>query len=571
MKMHGGEALVEVLKAYGVEMMFGLPGDQTHIYDALARNSSIRHILVRHEECAALMADAYARATGKVGICDATVGPGATNLISGIGESFTSGLPVLAIVSDIRSDWRGRGSLQEIDQVGVFKPITKAALTVEHTSRMPEIARRAFQIATTGKPGPVLLNCPLNALKGEADFPESDFHVDTRYGRFPPHRQLPPAEEIDEALNRLLAAKRPVIACGGGVLSSGASAQVQALAEALEIPVVTTFMGKGSLPENHALALGPFGLLGRPVTNDWVLGADFVLAIGTRFTNVDTAGWRIPKPGTEIVQIDIDATELGRNYPVALGLAGDASAVLAAMLAKLVQHPKARRYGFRAEAEALRARWLVERGPDSAIARDENCSPVHPLQAIRALRRVLKPEDVVICDSGFNQIWGGQYFEVQSAGRRYMGPRGFGVMGYSFPAAIATKLAHPHRNVVAFCGDGGFSMVLQELETAKRVGAHVLVVVLNNRNLEYVKQNQKMMYGARYVSVDHLDVDFAAIARAFGCHGERVERSGDLERALRDALASGLPAVVDVRTVELAEPDRLSLQKLSGASLYPTG
>jgi acetolactate synthase-1/2/3 large subunit len=570
MQMHGGEALIEILKGYGVEFMFGLPGDQTHIYDAIARNSKIRHVLVRHEECAALMADAYARVTGKVGVCDATVGPGATNLISGIGESFTSGIPVVAIVSDIRSDWRGRGSLQEVDQVGIFKPITKAAFTIDHTARMPEFARRAFQIATTGRPGPVLLNCPLDALKGVAEFAAEAFRVDPRYGHFPAHRALPPKEEIEEALERLLAAKRPFIACGGGVLSSGAWQEVTALAEGLEIPIATTFMGKGSIPENHALALGPFGLLGRPLTNEWILGADFVLAIGTRFTNVDTAGWRIPRPGTAIVQIDVDPSELGRNYPVALGIAGDARLIVTEMLGILQARPQAK-YGMRKEVAALRARWLGERGPECPLAQQQDASPVHPLQAIRALRRQMRADDVIICDSGFNQIWGGQYFEVHRPGRAYLGPRGFGVMGYAFPAAIAVKLADPSRRVVALCGDGGFSMVLQELETARRIEAPVVVCVLNNRNLEYVKQNQRMLYESRFVSSDHLDIDFSHVAKSFGCFGIRVERSGDLEAALATALSCGQPAVVDVRTLESAEPDRLSLQKLGAASLYPTG
>jgi acetolactate synthase-1/2/3 large subunit len=223
------------------------------------------------------------------------------------------------------------------------------------------------------------------------------------------------------------------------------------------------------------------------------------------------------------------------------------------------------------EIEAIHAKWLAERGIGNALANDDNASPVHPLQVIRALRRQMAPQDIIICDSGFNQIWGGQYFEVHEAGRTYMGPRGFGVMGYSFPAAIATKLARPERKVVALCGDGGFSMVLQELETAKRIGAPVVACIMNNRNLEYVKQNQRMMYDSRFISSDYLDVNFADVARAFGCHGVRVERSGELEAALRQALDSDLPAVVDVSTVESAEPDRLSLQKLGAASLYPSG
>lgn len=570
MKLTGGGAIVEVLKRYGVEYMFGLPGDQTHIYDAILQNSDIQHILVRHEQAAAHMADSYARATGKVGICDATVGPGATNLISGIAEAYASCIPVIAIISDIRTDWRGRGSLQEIDQVGVFEPITKAAFSIDLTSRVPEIMRRAFQIATSGKPGPVLLNCPLDMLKGEHEFDPSDFNVDTRYGCFPALRQTPPDYEIAEAVALLLKAQNPVIVCGGGVHSSQAEPEVKLLAEALDLPVATTFMGKGSLAEDHPLCLGPFGLLGRPETNEYMLECDFVLALGTRFTNVDTAAWRVPAAGTTIVQVDISPEDIGRNYAVQTALAGDIKIVLQAMLTEIEAQKAKSNPERRRKVEKIMADWRVRRGIDKAEAKDANTSPVHPLQVIRALRLTMGPDDVIICDSGFNQIWGGQYFEVRQPGRTYMGPRGFGVMGFSFPAAIGAHLANPKRRAVALCGDGGFSMVLQELETARRIGTPVVVCIMNNNNLEYVKQNQRILYDSRFISADHTELNFADIAKAFGCHGIRVESSGELEGALREALECGQPTVVDVHTVESAEPDRISLQKLSGKSLYPT-
>ena len=288
--MTGGEAVVEMLNRFGVEMMFGLPGDQTDIYDALYRRPGLRHVLVRHEQAAAHMADAYARKTGKVGICDAAVGPGATNLISGISEAFTSGIPVIALVSDIRTDWRGRDSFQEIDQVGVFRPITKMAISVDHVARIPELMARAFQVATTGRPGPVLLDFPLDVLKGRHAFGTPELEVDGRYGRFPANRPTPPDKDIEAAADALLAAARPIVLAGGGVIASGAMDEVRELAELLGMPVATTFMGKGTLAEDHSLSLGPFGLIGRPTTNEYVMKADFALALGTRFTNVDTAG-----------------------------------------------------------------------------------------------------------------------------------------------------------------------------------------------------------------------------------------------------------------------------------------
>ena len=562
--MHGGEVVVEILERFGVEMMFGLPGDQTHIYDAIYQRGAIRHVLVRHEQAAAHMADGYARTTGKVGVCDATVGPGATNLISGISEAFLSGIPVIAIVSDIRSDWQGRDCFQEIDQLGVFEPVTKQVFSLDHIERIPELMARAFQIATTGRPGPVLLSVPLNVLKAQHEFTPANLAVDPRYGRFPAVRMTPPMEDIVTAVDALLAAERPLILAGGGVIASEAMPEVRELAELLELPVATTYMGKGTLAEDHPLCLGPFGLLGRPASNEYVLDADLALALGTRFTNVDTAAWRIPAKTTRIVQVDIEPTQIGRNYFADQVLPGDVRSVLRTMLQVLGSRAEiAERKGARETVSALTSRWRQESGIESSVARDDDTTPVHPLQVIRALRDNMRPEDVLVCDSGFNQIWGGQYFEVRTAGRKYMGPRGFAVMGFSLPAAIAHSLAGPDHRVVALCGDGGFAMVIHELETALRSGARVTACIMNNSNLQYIKENQRQLYAGRYISTDFSELDYAAIARAFGCFGVRVERSGDLAGALAQALASELPAVVDVRVMGDVVPERISLQALS--------
>lgn len=557
--MTGGEAVVEMLARFDVEMMFGLPGDQTHIYDALYQRGGMRHILVRHEQAAAHMADGYARTTGKVGVCDATVGPGATNLLSGICEAFLSGIAVVAVVSDIRSDWRGRDCFQEVDQVNVFKPVVKKVFYADSAARIPEFVARAFQTATTGRPGPVLLNIPLDALRERHLFAADDLRADKRYGRFPAHRFAPPPGDIAAAVDTLLGARHPIILAGGGVVASAAMESLREFAELTDIPVATTYMGKGSLAENHPLCLGPFGLLGRPPTNDYVLDADVVLAIGTRFTNVDTAAWRIPNKSAHIIHSDIEPAQLGRNYFAGLSLPGDAGEVLRALTAEgntRTINGKVRRE----EVSMLTARWRRDKGADCALAMDDNASPVHPLQVIRALRNTMADEDVIVCDSGFNQIWGGQYFEVRRPGRTYMGPRGFAVMGFSLPAAIAHALAKPECRVVALCGDGGFSMVMQELETARRTGARVVVCIMNNSNLQYIKENQRLLHGGRYISTDYSDLDFAAIARACGCFGERVENSGALQGALSRAFASNLPAVVDVRVMPDAVPERMSLQ-----------
>ena len=559
--LNGGEAIVEMLRRFDVDSMFGLPGEQTHIQDAIYRRNDIRHHLVRHEQAAAKMADAYARTTGKVGVCDASVGPGATNLISGISESFLSGIPVVAIVSAVRLDWQGRDNFQEIDQVGVFRPITKAALSVDAVDRIPDAVRQAFKTATSGRPGPVLLSFPMTTLRGSHEFSEGDLEADQRYARWPAERPTPPEPEIDAAVELLLGAERPVLLAGGGVIASGAAAEVTALAELLDLPVATSYMGKGTIPENHPLALGPYGLLGRASANEFVTQSDLVLALGTRFNNVGTAAWRIPNPGTAMIQVDIEPSQIGRNYPVKVALAGDIKTVLGSMLSKIKGGPRVRAASSRREAvTAATSNWRREKGIESKLASDPATSPVHPIQVIRAMRDAMGDGDILVCDSGFNQIWGGQHFEVRSTGRCYLGPRGFGVMGYGTPAAIACAIANPDRNVVCLTGDGGFAMVIQELETAVRLKAKVTIVVMNNSNMHFIKDNQRLFFEGRYLSTEFTELDYASIARAFGCNGIRVESSGDLKGALNEALVVDLPTVVDVRILEDAVPERVSLQ-----------
>ena len=562
--MNGGEAIVEMLRRFNVDTMFGLPGEQTHIHDAIFRRNDIRHVLVRHEQAAAKMADSHARATGKVGVCDATVGPGATNLISGISESFLSGIPVVAVVSDVRADWRGRESFQEIDQTTLFRSITKKVISVDHVERIPELVKRAFQIATTGRPGPVLLNFPMTTLRAKHEFTEEDLAVDTRYARWPAYRPTPPRHEISAAVDAILSARRPIILGGGGVMASGAMDEVKELAELLDMPVATSYMGKGTLPENHPLSLGPYGLLGRPASNEYVLQADLGLALGTRFNNVGTAAWRIPDRKTQLVQIDIEPTQIGRNYTVDLALTGDIKAILREMLGLLKSGPRVRPKTTQRDAvSAIAANWRKEKGIESPLALDRDARPVHPIQVIRAMRDAMQDDDVLVCDSGFNQIWGGQYFEVRSPGRNYLGPRGFGVMGYGLPAAISRALTTPDQKVVCLTGDGGFAMVVQELETAVRSGANLTVVVMNNSNMHFIKDNQRLFFDGRYISTEFTELDYADIARAFGCTGIRVENSGELDQALADAMRSDKTAVIDVRILDDAVPERVSLQSFA--------
>jgi acetolactate synthase-1/2/3 large subunit len=554
MKLKGGDAFVQLLKAFGVSHIFGIPGDSLGLYDALVRDGGIQHVLVRHEQAAAHMADAFARVSGRVGVCDASSGPGVTNLVTGLATAYADSVPVLAVATTSPTKIRNRNNFQELDQPALLHTVTKAVIEIDRPERIPDLVKRAFRIATTGRPGPVALNVPLDVFLRSAEYGENDLLCNTAFGQYPALRVRAEAKEAGVVLDALRKARKPVIWCGGGVIISGASAEVEAFAELTGVPVATTYMGKGAIPETHTLSLGPAGQLGRPPTNEYLAGADFVLAIGTRFTNVDTANWTVPKPGTPMIQIDIDPVELGKNYDVVHAVWSDAKLFLQDLSAA-AQEMKWE--GARADAAvgALRTSWLAASGIESPQSSPHDEEPVHPLQAIRALREAMRPDDTLICDSGFNQIWGGQYFELQQPGRHYVGPRGMGTMGFAFPAAIGAKMACPDRRFVALAGDGGFMMLVHELETSIRMKTPVVVCVLNNGNLEYCRQAQIGLMGGRLLSTEFTDTNFAEIAKAFGARGVRVTRSTELRGVIRAALESPVTTVVEIITPQSAKPD----------------
>jgi acetolactate synthase-1/2/3 large subunit len=554
MKMKGGDAFVKLLKAFGVSHVFGIPGDSLGFYDALFREDSIRHVLVRHEQAAAHMADAFARVSGRVGVCDASSGPGVTNLVTGLATAYADSVPVLAVATTSPTKIRNRDNFQELDQPALLQTVTKAVIQIDQPERIPDLVKRAFRIATTGRPGPVVLNVPLDVFLRSAEYGDDDFLCSPEFGRYPALRVRAEAKEANIVLDALRKAHKPVIWCGGGVITSGASAEVEAFAELTGIPVTTTYMGKGAIAETHLLSLGPAGQLGRPVTNQYLADVDFVLAIGSRFTNVDTANWTIPKRGTPLIQIDIDPVEIGKNYDVVHSVWSDAKLFLQDLI---VAAKETKWDGPRADGavSALRKSWLATSGVESPQSAPVNDEPVHPLQAMRALREAMGPDDTLICDSGFNQIWGGQYFEVERKGRYYVGPRGMGTMGFAFPAAIGAKLACPERRFVALAGDGGFMMLLHELETSIRMKTPVVVCVLNNGNLEYCRQAQIGLMGGRLLSTDFTDTNFAEIAKAFGARGVRVTRSAELCGVIREALEAPVTTVVEIVTPQSAKPD----------------
>lgn len=558
MKMRVADAIVRVLANAGVRHIFGLPGDHGAFYDAMRLDGRIQHLLIRHEQAAAHAADGYARASGRLGVCDASSGPGATNLVTGIAEAYASSIPVLAITSSARLAVRGRNVFQDMDQVTLFSSITKASYDLVDPTRVAEWTRRAIAKAVSGRPGPVLLSVPSDVFGMEVDFPDREFEIAADADVWPSVRLHASADDVRKVAERLQAARKPVIWAGGGAIAACAWGEITELAELTGAAVATTFMGKGAIAEDHDLSIGPVGALGRPMTNEYVRSADVVLALGSRFTNLDTAGWTVPARATEVIQVDIDPCELGHQQSIAMGICADARSFAAALLAhcKTLQWPSAQR---RPEVASVRQRWLKERGTQSPGAACTGDGPVHPLQVIAALRAAMSPEDTIVNDSGFNQIWGGQYFEVQRPGRSYIGPRGMGVMGYGLPGALGAAVANPDGGkYVLLVGDGGFMMVIQELETLKRLNIPVVVVVLNNGNLEYCKAGQTARYNGHTTSCDFSKTDFAAIARAFGCEGVVVDKPDQLQASFERALRCPGPVLVDVRTVPSAMPDGLS-------------
>lgn len=557
MKMRVADAMVRVLRNAGVQHIFGLPGDHGAFYDALRLDGSIQHVLIRHEQAAAHAADGYARASGRLGVCDASSGPGATNLVTGIAEAFSSSIPVLAIASAARLAVRGRNVFQDLDQTALFKSITKASYDLTDPARVPEWTRRAIAKAVGGRPGPVVLNIPADVLSMEFDYPDKEFDISPTATVWPSIRLHASPADVATVAGMLSAAKQPVIWCGGGAIASGAWDAIGRLAEMTGAAVATTYMGKGAIAENHPLSIGTVGALGRPLVNEYVRNADFVLALGSRFTNLDTAGWTVPARASTVVQVDIDPCELGHHQTVNLGICADVRSFTQDLVAQCGSHewnPGQRQTA----VSAVRKKWLAERGTQSPGAACTGEGLVHPLQAIAALREAMAAQDTIVCDSGFNQIWGGQYFEVHRPGRSYIGPRGMGVMGYGLPGTLGAAVADPDRKFVLLVGDGGFMMVIQELETARRMNIPVVVVVLNNGNLEYSKAGQAARYGGHTTSCDFAPTDFAQIARAFGCEGVTIDRADQLKAGFAAALASGKPTVIDVKTVPSALPDGVS-------------
>jgi acetolactate synthase-1/2/3 large subunit len=537
----GAEAVVEILKAHGVEILFGLCGDTSlPFYDALARlKHGMRHILTRDERSAAYMADGYARVSGKVGVCEGPSGGGATYILPGLAEANESSVPVLCINSDISVSARGRYTLTELDQGALMRPVTKWNAVLDRSQDIPRLFRAAFNQMTTGRPGAAHIALPFDVQNGPVD--RNDVWGETSLGQYPAHRVAPDPFFVELAAKLLRVASRPVFVCGGGVVIAGAEQELIKLAERLSAPVATSVSGKGSISEEHPLAIGVVGSNGgTPETRAVVDEADLVVFVGCRAGSVTTERWRHPTPDkVNVIHLDVDPAVLGANYRVDVPLVGDAKLALAALNEALatVKRPL--------EASAVKNAKEQKFAKFRALARSDD-KPIRPERVVAELTQVLEPDAIVVADPGTPCPYFSAYYPVRGTGRRFFSNRAHGALGYSMSAAIGAHFARPDLKCVSVMGDGSFGFTCGELETVVRHRLPITFIVISNGTYGWIKAGQKSGYGARYFAVDFDTTDHAAVAAAYGVKSLRVTEPSDLGKALKEALAHAGPSLVDI-------------------------
>ena len=535
--MNGAQIAIEALRREGVRLVAGLPGTTVmHLIDALGSQPGMRYISARHEQVAAFMADGYARASGTVGVCLASRGPGAANLAIGIHNAHAESIPVLALIGQVPDQIYHREAFEEMDLVRFFEPITKWSVEIHEPSRIPELLQRAVRTALSGRPGPVMVSLPLDVQAAEA---AATFQPSVRSA--PP---APQASAVQEAAGLLAAARRPVIIAGGGVRGPGYDPGLIQLAERLQVPVVTSWLRKNIFPNDCVLFCGSLGYGAVPVTEDLVREADVVLAIGCRFSEFTTGRWTLLSPTATLIQVDIDADSLGRYYVPAIGICADAAEATAALAAAIDA------LGEDQEPAGLRGQRVA--GARAAY-RQQTSLPAPPAGAalvpsaalVAALRTVLgRTGATLVQDAPSMGVWIQRHIDFTVPGTYYAA--GGGSMGWGFPAAMGIQLARPADRIVTVSGDGSFWMVAQDMETAVRENLPIVNVINNNSAFGNTRDRQRSAHGGRYLGVFYGNPDFAAFARLLGAHGERVESADGLVPALDRAFASGLPAIVDV-------------------------
>jgi acetolactate synthase-1/2/3 large subunit len=545
-KMSGAQCLADMLKGYGVTHVFHVPAVLRTTFAEMERRTDIKRLHVHGEKAAAYMADGYARASGKPGICMAQV-IGALNLAAGLRDACLAHAPVIAMTGGREPKTKFRKVYQEIDDMPAFEPVTKFNATVDDVARFPDMVRQAFRAAVTGCPGPVHLQFRGN--EGQIDAEEADMEplVEPQFARAPAFRPRADEASVGAAQKILQDAKRPVIVAGGGVRASGAAAELVALAEALQIPVAASLNGKDSIPGDHPLAVGVVGTYSRESANRVVNAADLVCFVGTETGGMTTHFWAVPKIGTPAIQIDIEPEALGRNYPLLAAVNGDAKVTLTRMLAQVDHASAAKRKNWIAEAQTICGEWQKKYQP----ALTSDAVPIRPERLCHELTRHVPDDAIVVVDTGHAGMWMGGMFDLTSPRQSYM--RSAGHLGWAFPAGLGAKCACPERPVVTFTGDAGFWYHIAEVETAARWNINAVTVVNNNGGGNQSKRGFDRVYGGQQTAKARelwtfSKVDFARIAQDMGALGIRVEQASAFPAALAQALAAERPAVIDVVT-----------------------
>jgi acetolactate synthase-1/2/3 large subunit len=534
--MNGGKALMKALEKEGVKEVFGLPGGANlPMYDELFK-SNIRHILVRHEQSAAHMADGFGRVSRKPGVCFATSGPGATNLLTGIATAQADSAPMIAVTGQVPVKMIGRDAFQESDIIGMANPCVKYSFQPRDASEIPEVIRKGFYIAATGRPGPVLIDIPKDVQQNEASmtFPE-EFKI---RGYHP--WMDPDIIQIEKAIDMLLGAEKPIILAGGGVIISSAFAELQSIAELLMIPVVTTFKGKGSFPENHPLSLGPIGMHGHAEANKLMTEADCVLAIGTRFSDRSVGTFEDFEKRLKIIHMDVDPAEIGKNQTTSIAVVGDVQATLRIMVKLLIQKSIKKTEG---------TLWLKHVKEVKEYWRENLKLPNGEMTAakiLRKLREVIPKESITTTEVGQHQMWASLFFDVIHPGT-FFSSTGLGTMGWGFPAAIGAKVARPDVAVVDIAGDGSFNMTENSLATSVLENIPVIVFLINNFSLGMVAQWQRTFYDRRMIGIDLKNCpDYVKLAESYGAQGIRAQSLDELEKAIKVGLKSDVTTVIDI-------------------------
>lgn len=534
MKLKGAEILLHCLKAEGVDTIFGYPGGMVlPIYDALYK-SDINHVLVRHEQGAAHAADGYARATGKVGVCLATSGPGATNLVTGIANAYMDSIPMVAFTGQVISSQIGRDAFQEADITGITLPITKHNYLLERTEDLPSVIKEAFYIARTNRPGPVVVDLPKDLMDKEIEFDGAPDEVNIRGYRV---LKGVNAGQVITAAEMIQNARRPLIYAGGGVINSNAAPELKQLAEMMKIPVTTTLMGIGGFPGNNYLSLGMLGMHGTRYANYAIGECDLLIGVGVRFDDRVTGSLEYFAPHARVIHIDVDAAEIGKNIDAGIPIVGEVKEVLQALLQRLKPVEEL------SEWHKTIDRWKEE----TPLKYDtENTDRIMPQMVIEKIFEKTNGEAIITTEVGQHQMWTAQYYKFNHP-RTFLTSGGLGTMGYGFPAAIGAKIACPDKIVIDIAGDGSIQMNIQELATAVDYKLPVIICILNNQFLGMVRQWQGLFYGKRYSYTDiSCQPDFVKLAEAYGAKGMRIKNSADIDSALDEALqVTDRPVVMD--------------------------